>query len=55
VRLALFKKLGGIITIVLANAGYFEGSVTPAQFGSILIVLGAIDHILRTLTTKPLE
>ena len=54
VRLAFLKKLGGVITIILANLGYFEDSVTPAIFGTILIVLGVIDHYIRTLTDSAL-
>lgn len=55
IKLAWAKKIGGTITVVLANMGYFEDALTPAVFGSILIALGIIDNLLRQITTQPLD
>ena len=55
VRVSFIKNLGGVITIILANMGYFEDAVTPVVFGTILIILGVIDHYIRILTTTALE
>ena len=54
IRIALLKKIGGTVTIIAANMGYFESSLTPVIFGSITIVLGVIDYHIRTVTTKAL-
>ena len=55
IRAAWLKKILGVVTVLLANTSYFESSVTPAVFGTILIVLGITDNILRQVTRKPLE
>ena len=55
IKLAWLKKILGVVTVLLANAGYFEASVTPVVFGTILIVLGIADNYLRQVTRKPLE
>jgi hypothetical protein len=54
VRLAFFKKLGGLVTLIINNIGYFESSLAPTVFGVLLIALGYADLLLREATTKPL-
>ena len=54
VRMALLKKIGGTLTIIIANLGYFEHAVTPVVFGIVTILFGVADYHIRTLTTKPL-
>jgi uncharacterized membrane protein len=54
VKLALAKKVAGLVTLILANLSYFEASVTPSVFGCLLIGFGYADYLLRAATTKPL-
>ena len=54
VKSAWAKKALGIVSIILANLGYFESSMTPAAFGALLIIFGILDDHLRDLTNQPI-
>jgi len=58
-RAALLKKVIGVLAIIAANLGYFEGMVSPQTFatisGVIAIALGLHDYYLRTITTEALD
>lgn len=55
VRLAFFKALAGVVTIIIANLGYFESSFSAQAFGIITIVLAIVDHVLRVKTTESIK
>ena len=53
-QVAWAKKLLGLVSLISANAGYFENSMTGFSFGIFMISLGILDNYLRHITTKPL-
>ena len=59
VRAAFYKKVAGVLTVILANFGYFEGTLSPTTFaittGVITTLIGIYDYYIRTQTTQALE
>jgi len=53
-RVATAQEWLGYLTILSSNMTYFEGSMAPAIFGGIMVVLGWTMKYLRRVTTQPL-
>lgn len=55
IMLAYAKKLAGLVTVLLAVSGHFEGVIDPLYLGVIVTLLGMADNKLRKITTSSLD
>jgi len=55
IKMSYLKVIAGIVSVLLAVSGYFEGSIDPMWFGVGVTILGMADNKLRKLTRKPLD
>ena len=50
-----FNALVALLAFVSANSSVIQEMMTPERFSVLMLIVAAINGVLRFLTTKPIE
>ena len=53
ILVAMFVIVSGVLSLLNGDTELYKEVLTPKVFGSVLLILGIVQVVLRVLTTSP--